>query len=240
MKFNIYAACDIGLKRKNNEDMILINNEFLRDQAREFLVSTKGKTAAVFAAADGMGGMERGEEASEQVLRSLASFVEPLPPGLNNEELDHVFKVFTSETHAKIPRDSGSTLAGLLAYEDRLYRFHAGDSRLYLYRKKGLSRLTIDHSLKEAGGQSGAPSNVITNSFGAGGTAFLEFAPLEPPRRGDAFLLSSDGLHDLVSSEEIEKHMGRGKQTVEKLIDLAKKYGGKDNISVVNIEVVEV
>jgi serine/threonine protein phosphatase PrpC len=89
------------------------------------------------------------------------------------------------------------------------------------------------------GGDPTAPSNIIINSFGGGGKAFIEFARLAPLQKKDVLLLSSDGLHDLLDTWEIEKIMQKWGDSVQKLLAAAKERGGKDNISILQIEIKE-
>ncbi|MCL2763829.1 MAG: protein phosphatase 2C domain-containing protein [Treponema sp.] len=240
MKLNLYAygVCDIGCKKPNNEDMVLLHDKMFRDGKLHLVFDAKKRL--VFAVADGVGGLNKGEVASELVLTSLRDILEKIPGDLSNEELREVFNTYTSETHAKLNKDMGSTLVGLFIYNDKLFRFHAGDSRIYRLRRGELERLTVDHSLCESGGQKDAPSNIITNSIGGGASSFIEFAEIPFPFfNNDIYLLSSDGMHDLVSQEEITKVLSNSKNAAEKLVELAKKYGGKDNISVVIINIKE-
>lgn len=234
MRILVNAVCDLGCVRKNNEDMLLAGEEFIRDGRRDTAFTLTTGTRLCLAVADGMGGLERGEEASALVLQRLRSQVALMPDDLSQEELAEVFRVFAEETHKALPVDSGSTLAALLFYQGLLYRFHAGDSRLWLFRDGGLSRLTVDHSLRELGGRPEAPSNIIVNAFGGGSSNFLEFQSLgNDYRRGDLFLLSSDGLHDLLSTSEIEGVLRtEGAAAADSLLDKAKERGGKDNISI--------
>ena len=201
---SVYGICDIGCKKPNNEDMILLNDKIFRDGSEQKKFDTSERT--VMAIADGIGGLDRGEAASETALTRLKKFLEKIPDDLNNQELNEVFDVYTQETHKLMSAGMGTTLAGLFAYQGKLFRFHAGDSRIYLFRNGGLMRLTIDHSLAESGGNPRAPSNIITNALGGGESAFIEFAQLDRPfLKGDIYLLSSDGLHDLVPRRKLQK-----------------------------------
>jgi len=136
----------------------------------------------------------------------------------------------------------GSTIAGLFVYQGKLFRFHAGDSRIYLLRDGGLRRLTIDHSLRESGGNPDAPSNIITNALGGGDSAFIEFEEVDQPfLDNDIYLLSSDGMHDLVPPDVISDTLmlpeTEGFRAAEKLLELAKENGGNDNISIITVTV---
>ena len=235
---SVYGVCDIGLVKPNNEDMILLGDEIFRDGSRrkEFEVGNK----LVIAVADGIGGLDKGEVASETVLTRLLDRITQIPDDLSEDELKEVMDVFTQRTHALL-LEGGSTLAGLLVYQKKVYRFHAGDSRIYLMRDRGLRRLTIDHSPRESGGDPAAPSNIILNSIGGGGVSYIEFAEIDQPfMDGDIYLLSSDGLHDIVGPGEISDTLllpETDSPNAEKLMTLAKKAGGKDNISIVTIQV---
>jgi protein phosphatase len=239
MKLNlsVSAVCDIGRVKPNNEDMILIQDEMFRDGKKQAAFGEYDRL--VIAVADGVGGLNKGEVASEKVLTSLRDFLKGIPDDLSAEELHEVFNTYTSETHKSLSKDMGSTLVGLFFYNDKLFRFHAGDSRIYRLRRGELKRLTVDHSLRESGGQKDAPSNIITNSLGGGSSAYIEFAEVDNPfYNNDIYLLSSDGMHDLVPKDEIQSALEK-QDAAEKLKDNANKKGGKDNISVVTITLKE-
>jgi len=233
---SVNAVCDAGCKKPNNEDMILLQDEMFRDGKRQAKFDTKNNIT--IAVADGIGGLNKGEVASERVLTDLRKILSKIPGDLSADELREVFNTYTAETHNSMPDDMGSTLAGLFFYQGKLFRFHAGDSRIYRMRRGELTRLTVDHSLRESGGQPTAPSNIITNAIGGGSTAFIEFAEVAPFINNDIYLLSSDGMHDLISRNEILAALKKP-DTAEKLTLLAKKRGGKDNISVITINIKE-
>jgi protein phosphatase len=244
---SVYGVCDIGCKKPNNEDMILLNDEIFRDGSRQKEFDTGKRT--VIAIADGIDGLDKGEAASEMALARLKELLEKIPDDLSSQELKEVFGVYTQETHNLMSEGMGSTIVGLFVYRNKVYRFHAGDSRIYLLRDGGLRRLTIDHSLRESGGNPDAPSNIIINSLGGGGSAFMEFEEIDQPfLNNDIYLLSSDGLHDLVPPDEIsdtlvlsqttapEEHAS---QAAEKLSEMVKEKGGNDNISIITVRVEE-
>jgi len=236
---SVYGVCDIGLQKPNNEDMILLNDEMFRDGSKQKEFDAGNNI--VIAVADGIGGLDKGEAASEMALRNLKELLEKIPDDLNNQELKEVFDVYTQETHNAMSQGMGSTIAGLFVYRGKVFRFHAGDSRIYLFRDGGLRRLTIDHSLRESGGNPDAPSNIITNALGGGNSAFIEFEEVEQPfLNDDIYLLSSDGLHDLVPPDVISDTLMLPRtEGAEKLLALAKDNGGKDNISIITIKIKE-
>jgi protein phosphatase len=234
---SVYGVCDVGCKKPNNEDLLLLGDEIFRDGSRqkEFGIDKR----LVIAVADGIGGLDKGEAASELALTRLQDILSKIPDDLSNEELQEVFNVYTQETHNLMSGGMGSTLVGIFIYRDKVFRFHAGDSRIYLLRNGGLMRLTIDHSLKESGGNPNAPSNIIINALGGQGSAFIEFEEVDQPfLNNDIYLLCSDGLHDLVPPDVISDTLMLP-DSANKLLALTKEKGGKDNISIITINVKE-
>ena len=239
---SVYGVCDIGCVKPNNEDMILLGDVIFRDGSikKEFDISKR----VIISIADGIGGLDKGEAASEMALNRLKEFLERIPDDLSYQELKEVFDVYTRETHSAMSDGMGSTIVGIFLYQGKVFRFHAGDSRIYLLRNGGLTRLTIDHSLRESGGNLTAPANIITNSLGGGSSAFIEFSEIEQPfMKGNIFLLSSDGLHDIVSpaviSDTLIQSQTDNTEAAEKLLEQAKENGGSDNISIITIKIKE-
>jgi protein phosphatase len=241
-KLSVYGVCNIGLKKPNNEDMVLLGDEIFRDSSRKKEFESVEKVA--IAVADGIGGLGKGEVASETVLTRLRDMLAKIPNDLSNDKLKEAFDNYAQETHNfLLQSEGGSTLVGILAYNEKVFRFHAGDSRIYLMRDGGLRRLTVDHSLRESGNQPNAQSNMITNSLGGGKNTFIEFAEIEQPFvNNDTYLLCSDGLHGMISLDDLidtllQTEAELGEAVAERLLALAKAGGGKDNISVVTVKV---
>ncbi len=244
LQIDIDAVCDLGRVRNNNEDMILVGDTTLRNRAasRSFaLDDSHGRL--LLAVADGVGGHQAGEVASETALVSVRDLMAGLPDDLCAEELAEVFTTWARETHARLMHEAaidparagmGTTVVGLLIYNGAAYRFHAGDSRLYRLRDGHLERLTRDHSAREDSGDPQQPSNVITNSLGAADPSWLEFSLLQGGLASwDRYLLSSDGLHDLVADATLETLLsGERGFAARTLVNLANQTSGKDNISV--------
>ena len=140
----------------------------------------------------------------------------------------------------------GTTIVGCRFFENppRILVFHVGDSRLYRLRNKQLLPVTKDHSLYQLwldSGQIGKKpgSNVILQGLGPDVQIIPEVQLLKV-LPGDAFLLCSDGLNDMLSDDRIEDIMQKISAstidaTLEQLIDAANDSGGLDNISAVLI-----
>jgi PPM family protein phosphatase len=240
------AISDTGCKRDHNEDYILIQNNFLRDDTltKKF---DSDKAGIVWAAvADGMGGANAGEIASEIVLKDLHEFFKNLEKSLNDKQLKSRLSKWITDVHQKIiemgnedpeKKGMGTTLAGFMFYKEKGYVFHCGDSRVYGFRRNKLSQLTTDHSLRELTKDPNTPSNIILNVIGGSQPAYVDFKYINGKMsKGDAILISSDGLHDLVENSEIEDILKKDlKGSVQALCDLAKERGGKDNISIIEL-----
>jgi protein phosphatase len=245
---NIYvdAICDIGLVRENNEDLIAIHGQLIRDDKIKTELEVPLNQLVCFAVADGMGGHNGGEVASEMVLKDLTQTLETLQINGNFVDLKEKINHWVHKIHDSVVNlgnnnlnliNMGTTLICLMIYNERIYYINIGDSRLYRLRKKMLKKISKDHSMREFGGIPNAPSNLLLNSIGGGESVFCDFEDLtDYVFNNDVFILCSDGLSDLVNNDEIEEILNKGGKSLE-LVDEAKKKGGKDNISVVYISV---
>ena len=170
------AASRIGCVRSNNEDMVLAYDKLLRSDAYKTEFMTENTDRFIIALADGMGGHNAGEVASEETLSNLKYFIHDLPRGLAPGEMNEMMVEWLNSVNKMINSrglmdtsklDMGTTLVGVLYYGERYYWMNCGDSRLYRLRDGQLTQLTVDHSLTKNDG-SQRHSNVITNCIGAG------------------------------------------------------------------------
>ena len=240
------AVSDVGCRRANNEDMALAGGRLVRDASSGGSLPFGADTHAAFAVADGMGGYEGGEIASEIALRSLAEYVRTVPAGLDGDGLILSLKDWASAANrtllaaaASNPRlaEMGTTLTGLVAYEGRVATVHIGDSRLYRFRGGVLKHLSTDHSERELTGDPDVPSHLIYNFLGNDGPFFADVTLWEGQvLPGDRFLLCSDGLSDMLSDEEISEVLESAADSpADSLVRRAKEAGGRDNITVLII-----
>ena len=154
--FHISASSRVGCVRTNNEDMILIGSELLRNDVYKTSFTTKSDNRLLLAIADGMGGHNCGEVASEDALTNLRFFFDDLPLNMSEGELrqamDNWLKSMCLAVEAKgkedpIYRGMGTTLVAMLYYSGQYYWINCGDSRLYRLHQGELLQLTTDHSL---------------------------------------------------------------------------------------------
>lgn len=246
MNLTCNLTSDMGLHRTNNEDMVLLNGEFYRDAAHQdvFCLADNARMAALVA--DGMGGYEGGEFASELALQSFQEMLEALPDDLDSETLQEMVRSWATDAHYLIVQkgidmpqfsNMGTTLVGLLFYHRTMLWVNIGDSRIYRFRDGVLRQLSKDHSMRELYNDPSQPSNLIYNALGGGDKAFADVEDITARvMEGDRYIICSDGLTDMVDDDTIERILTEGGHTAQ-LVEAAKAAGGKDNVSVLEVEV---
>lgn len=221
--------------------------------------ATSQATCGTFlAVCDGMGGHDGGRVASTTAIQVLLSLIETAPAeGASARFLRSAVETAGRAVHAlAAPGDDehrpGSTCVALLIGRGAAVVAHVGDSRAYRLRTGALERLTNDHSLVNDLLLAGAlsPSDAhnhpdahrITRALGMAATVVVDVRELPDLLPNDCFLLCSDGLTDLVTDDEIAQVLVTSspsnlKMSCSTLVELAKKRGGYDNITVVIAQV---
>jgi serine/threonine protein phosphatase PrpC len=228
---------DVGRVRTVNEDALLINDE-----------------CGLWLVADGMGGHEGGDFASQAVvsafddlqapssLAQLAASVQSSLDQANRRVLQHA----QGNTREGM---MGTTVVAFLAHGDFYFCYWCGDSRAYLLRDGRLQRLTRDHSVVQDLVDSGEispddveshpASNQITNALGIQEPLQLERVQGQL-RDGDIFLVCSDGLFKEVNEAEIAGILMAGAATaVERLVRAALARGARDNTTAIVVQMEE-
>lgn len=239
------------MKRSNNEDSTLI----VQYVGSEGDILSGGWLLAV---ADGMGGHQKGEIASSLALRILAGYVTSnilsrSSGGVENYvgTLEEAFSEANKAVYEKGMKSSpgmGTTLVAALVDGFELYVCSVGDSRCYLLADEGISRITKDDSVVQELVDTGKITrkqamshprrNEITNAIGIFPPEEFQVSAFHVGSilTFDYILLSSDGLHGVLSDEEIaETVYSHDSVAVASgtLVDLANEKGGPDNISIV-------
>ena len=238
MKLKWGAFSDVGMVRQQNEDSFL---------AEETL----------FVVADGMGGHNAGEVASALAVTTLKAGARL---GIDDAE---VFRELVQQANSAIYTASlddstqsgmGTTVTALSIVEGeepRVLVANVGDSRAYLWRSGALSRLSVDHSYVQELVNEGIITpeaarvhprrNIVTRALGIDRSVnvdvFTHFV-----RTGDRIVLCSDGLVDEVADTEIAKVLGQHsdpQETAEALVMVANTNGGRDNTTVVVVDVLD-
>jgi len=251
---HIGHATDRGKQRELNEDSYCAVN----------LVEQESQLDAILAVADGMGGHVKGEVASLYSIRQLLdlfvdnryySWTKNL--GIDEDNLPVILKEAFHEINSKIYETSnektmykgmGTTLTAALLRMPELYICHVGDSRAYLLHNEQFKQLTNDHSwvseqinkgvLDEDDPKVQQFSNYITQAIGTAPTVKIELIEVQI-HDGDLIFLCSDGLYELVDNDEIKEKLLslEPQEACGKLVKLANKKGGYDNITCVAAKV---
>jgi protein phosphatase len=241
---------DVGVQREKNEDYFI----YLEPEADEEF-ARKGRLLLV---ADGMGGHKGGDLASGIAAAALRDAFLHAPGGDPQAVLLHGFSAAQREILARSEsgdlRGMGTTCTAVILRNGELSWGHIGDSRLYLLRGGVLTQLTEDHTLVQQLVRDGALSsdeaesfeqrNVLTAALGMRSDAVAaDFSRVPLPlEAGDTLIVSSDGLHSLVSGAEIAAVAGRMKpyEASRALLRLAIERGAPDNITLQILRVVTV
>lgn len=226
---------DVGKIRKINEDAFADRSEI-----------------GLWVVADGMGGHDAGDFASQAIIGSLSQVEPNQQLSLFIDEVEdrllEVNKALIDEASKREePTTIGSTVVALLAVGNYCACLWAGDSRAYRLRDGQMTPVSQDHSQVEEMIEQGLllredaethpAANVITRAVGAAEELFVDVELVEL-QDGDRFLLCSDGLFKEVSEPEIAQHMQRGscQDVSHDLVELALERGSRDNVTVVTID----
>lgn len=244
MRITSCGITDVGVKRTNNEDNFLINEEM-----------------NLFVVCDGMGGHVGGEFASaiavntvEEVLASLEMRIQS-----DSEDMDRVEivreklryavrlagkRIYEKATEEPEYKGMGTTCLALVVDGANAFLGHVGDSRGYLVRDGRIEQLTEDHSLVNEKIKAGLLTpeqarthklkNIITRSLGYMEDVEVDLV-VRAVRRGDLFVLCSDGLSNLVETGEIGEVVLDlpPQKAAHRLVELACERGGDDNVTTV-------
>lgn len=231
----VASVTDPGLKRLVNEDSLLAESP-------------------VFLVADGMGGYEAGDLASAAVVdafRPLTSEGYADLAGIRDALI--AASAGVAAVAGETTRGAGSTVTGAVIVEHdgapHWLVFNVGDSRVYRHVGSELEQLTVDHSLGQELVDKGelaredmqayAERNVITRAIGAADSTADSW--LWPMVNGERLLICSDGLHSELPDEGIRATLtmsGKPESAAATLVQRAKDAGGRDNISVIVIDVI--
>ena len=252
-KLRFVGQTDTGKVREHNEDTIAFDPDI-----------------GLLVLADGMGGYNAGEVASGIAVKTIVNLVREhveredmsIPdresglsrPTIIMRDAIHRANKIIYQTARTQPQceGMGTTVVAALFFDNKITMAHVGDSRLYRRRSDKFEQVTMDHSLlqelvdrgfysaEEA--QRAANKNYVTRALGVEPNVDVEIQEV-PCQKGDAYLLCSDGLSDMVEDEDIHltiNTFGDNLDTVAKqLIQLANDNGGRDNVSVVMAQVTD-
>ncbi|MEM7351111.1 MAG: Stp1/IreP family PP2C-type Ser/Thr phosphatase [Acidobacteriota bacterium] len=250
VRIKSFGSTDVGLLRTHNEDCFDTNDQY-----------------QVYVVADGMGGHNHGEIASQIAVEAIRSFIVEcidndgtLPIGYDSTLHQHSNQLKRSihTAHDRvleaIRKDGtllgmGTTVVGAIHKEQIMAIAHVGDSRGYRLRDGHLELLTQDHTwvneqvvagyLSEEQAKSHPLKNVVTRALGGDSDIVVDVTETQT-RSGDLFLLCSDGLTTMLSDEEIHERLVADSSLDSigrRLIHDANARGGFDNVTVVLFKV---
>jgi len=247
------TAQSVGRQRELNEDCLFSLSSTLAG-------NTGSPPFGLFIIADGMGGHQYGEVASNTAIRVISSFVMKkfqgalfgMPPTPVEESLQEILQAAIAEAQKAVLREapgSGTTITAALVLGQQLTIAHIGDSRAYLlYNDQRMEAVTRDHSLvrrlEELGQITAAEAavhpqrNVLYRALGQGDNLEADITTIPFPMNG-YLLLCSDGLWGVVPDADMRRIITEGptmQRACQNLIAAANAAGGPDNISAVLVQ----
>ncbi len=240
---------DVGLKRKGNEDAFFLENDL-----------------KLFVVADGMGGHQAGEVASDLVVRTIKDYMKRFKRGEDVEELADAQKnlskdanrlmaainlanhvVYEASRNKRAYRGMGATVSAVYFSEDTLIAANVGDSPIYLIRNNEIELLSVSHTVLaeqmamnlKKGRKFGKEYNhMLTRAMGVEEYVQADICEF-PCFKRDIIVIASDGLTNKVTPEEIRDVAISTKlsRACHILVNMANKRGGDDNITVIIIKV---
>jgi len=242
---------DVGMRRKNNEDAL-----FLDDQKQFYVV------------ADGMGGHQAGEVASNLVVKTLWDYIKRFNGDDAVEELDdhdeslstqanrllagiHLANksVYQASQSNEMYRGMGSTVSTVYFTNNTLIAANVGDSPIYLIHDGSIELLSVPHTVlaeqraldPENSKQLGNEfKHMLTRAMGVNETVQVDLSEIQC-FKGDMLVIGSDGLTEKIDKEEI--HQVVAKENPEKacqtLVDLSNTRGGSDNVTVIVLKIMD-
>lgn len=239
----------VGKQREHNEDSVLSLTTTISG-------STESVPFGLYIVADGMGGHQFGEVASNAAIRIIGgniakkfhSFLFNMPTQSLQESLQEVMEASILEAHQYIQREapgSGTTVTAALVLGQQVTIGHVGDSRAYaVYPDGRMEALTRDHSLVKRLEELGHLSrdevenfphrNVLIRALGQGETLEADIFTIPFPQAG-YLMLCSDGLWGVVNEKDIVRLLNEATtlhQACQRLVEAANTAGGPDNITV--------
>ena len=240
---------DIGKKRKTNEDALLVDDQL-----------------GLYVVADGMGGHLAGEVASSLVIETLRDFIKQDPDREDEIALDEADERLSEEANRILSgikisnkvvyetskseekyRGMGSTVSVLYQNEQTMIAANVGDSPIYLVHKGKIELLSVLHTVMaehaaispDSDHQLGEEyKHMLTRAMGAEERVNADICEISS-HQDDVLVISSDGLSDCVSPDEILEQVlnNSTEHACRSLVDMANERGGYDNVTVIVLRV---
>jgi protein phosphatase len=240
---------DVGKRRKKNEDALFIDDDM-----------------GLYIVADGMGGHQAGEVASDLVITTLRDYLKQLGRNHGTENLDIVdaslsieanrllngiqlanWSIHQAARKSRTYRGMGSTVSAAYLTDRTLIAANVGDSPIYLIHGGAIEQISVTHNVvtEQSALDPGAADHLgddvkylLTRAMGVEDSVEPDICEL-PVFEGDALVISSDGLSDLVAPQEIYRIVSKRTPDLacRQLVELANSRGGHDNVTVIVLRV---
>ncbi|MFZ5940213.1 MAG: Stp1/IreP family PP2C-type Ser/Thr phosphatase [Bacteroidota bacterium] len=246
LPIRLYTKTDIGKERTSNQDSVaslILNSQSFRNEVNY----------GILVVADGMGGLKKGEVASEvaakKFIESVAESIFYYTSINDTIKFENVLTKAVKDANKEVWAISenqqgniGTTLVGAIIVDNHIYIVNVGDSRAYIINpNKSLRQITKDHSavqvmldnkiITKEQAINHPRRNILTKALGLSETVTPDI--FEQEIDDETLMLCSDGLYGMVDEKEIIKTVkGNIYKTANDLISLANRRGGIDNISV--------
>jgi len=246
LHLDVALRTDIGRIRANNEDSMIS----VVPQDPQIMT----KRGALFVVADGMGGHEKGEVASEITTKAVSTAYYQDESDDIAAALSRAVKHANASVCQRIEQDGevdnpmGSTCIAAVLQGDSVHVANVGDSRVYIVRQGQVKQVSQDHSWVNEQVRSGAltleqaramgKNNLITRCLGTRAEVDVDLFT-EQVQAGDVLVLCTDGLTNLVSDDEIGTIVEQydSQESTHRLIECANERGGPDNITAIVVRV---
>ena len=240
----VYAAVQCGLEKAQCEDTVIIGDTVINDGTVDIVMTGSGAVCI----ADGVGGNAGGYIASAFVAEHLKSLVE-----LCDDTDEKGIRVWLIDINGRLLKkgievgspDMATTLTGLICNEDKKYIVHIGNTRAYVLQGQYLKQLTTDHTIYNkllkmgrVDEASQCKKNEITNCLGGKDVSLADSLSVTPAQDFSVILLSSDGIHDFISLDELEGLVASeadGLENCRNILQTARIAGSTDDVSIVII-----
>ncbi len=252
-KLEIVSRSDVGRRRPHNEDSTIADNRhgvaILADGMGGYKAGEVASALAVTQIYHDIC-QQLGKLKKEHVDQESGFLQQTLL--LKKSIIAANSKIVATAKAGEQYQGMGTTIIASLFFDNKLALAHVGDSRVYRFRNNDLQQITRDHSLVQELIDRGlytpeeayakTPKNLVTRAMGIDDKVEVDLKE-ETAIPGDIYLLCSDGLNDMVADEEIHltlsKYSANLVQAAENLVQSANRHGGKDNISVILVRVLE-
>lgn len=258
MRIKTAVCTSVGMKRKSNQDNFYVNG-FVNKSNKQFLLKKflSSKKEQILCICDGMGGEKNGDVASFIAVESLDKYRKKYSNLFSrfDEHMNAYVQSANKNICTYIKNNDGERMGTTMVTicispeNDEAVVANVGDSKAYLYRNEVMKKISEDHNqaqsmvnigiISEEEARTHKDKSKLTQYLGI----FQNEMLIEPflsdniiMRKNDIFLLCSDGLTDMLENREIEnvlKQKNGIKYKAKKLVDIANRKGGKDNITII-------